>query len=100
MLLVKRSERKFPMKVYNRHRDPGVDAVYVGRGTPWGNPYELSATCNRYDSMTKYRKYVRERPGLQKLIREELSGKDLLCSCSPAPCHAEVLVEVCNDEFV
>lgn len=27
----------------------------------------------------------------------ELRGKDLLCWCYPAPCHADVLLELAND---
>ena len=28
----------------------------------------------------------------------ELKGKDLVCWCAPAPCHADILVELANPE--
>jgi len=28
----------------------------------------------------------------------ELRGKDLVCWCSPLPCHADVLLELANAE--
>ena len=74
------------------------NAVYVGRGTRWGNPYV------GYDPklMTEmYEKYLNrpEQRGLVNAIRDELRGKNLACWCPIGePCHADVLLRIANRE--
>lgn len=94
-------------KVYNK-RTLGVpkDAVYVGRPTKWGNPFThetkrtLAQTkvANRQVAVEAFRLWLEEQPELLAAAKAELRGKDLVCWCSPLACHADVLLEVANEE--
>jgi hypothetical protein len=91
-------------KVYNK-RDPSCpkDAVYVGRPSKWGNPFKIGQVSvihvgeklNREQVIELYRQYLDHN---LKLIADlhELRGKDLVCWCTPLPCHADVLLELAN----
>lgn len=95
-------------------------AVYVGRPTKWGNPYQATQyeegstiaytvtgpgllvhstfeqmrTAIAYAVMLFGLKLHVERPDLS-----ELRGKDLACWCPlDQPCHADVLLEMANRE--
>jgi uncharacterized protein DUF4326 len=92
-------------------------AVYVGRGTVYGNPWakgdaaHLPPGCDwRAFVVERYARELDERGGTGELefitveeIRDRLRGKDLACWCpltdalgSPVPCHADVLLRVAN----
>jgi hypothetical protein len=66
-------------------------AVYVGRPSPFGNPFEIGRDGTRDEVIEKHIEWLRERPFTVERIRRELAGKDLICWCAPARCHAEVL---------
>ena len=83
-------------------------AVYVGRGSKWGNPYVVGATGFNLPNggavfyrsgnapasacVDLYRKYT-----VRELPVSELRGKDLMCWCPlNQPCHADVLLELAN----
>lgn len=87
-------------------------AVYVGRGSKWGNPYPTGSmqmaegdtwvVLNAEGSVALYREHLNARPwGRQPLgatARTELAGKDLACWCPlNKPCHADVLLELANE---
>lgn len=94
-----------------RHRVKGwrmpPGAVYVGRGTPWGNPYQIGMTSPDHPG----RMHVMGKHGIVRAFRgyagrklehdEEwlapLRGKSLACWCPlDQPCHADVLLELAN----
>jgi len=93
------------LRVLNRRNDtipPG--AVYVGRPTKWGNPFKITDPLlppgltkeEKHRAVTdEYRRYITNNPELMGQL-PELKGKDLVCWCSPLPCHAEVLLELAN----
>jgi hypothetical protein len=93
-------------KVWNK-RDPNCpkDAVYVGRPSKWGNPYKIGQLydgirLNRQHCINLYESWLLESvptPIKDKMLAE-LKGKDLVCWCSPEPCHADVLLELANKE--
>jgi Domain of unknown function (DUF4326) len=72
--------------------------VYVGRETPWGNPFRTSATVGRTQAIAAFRAMLRATPGLAERARRELRGKVLGCHCRPKACHADCLAEVANAE--
>lgn len=85
-------------RVHNRHHGTApADAVYVGRGTPWGNPFRLGPDGDRIEVLAKFQAHVAEHPELAERARQELSGRDLVCSCHPQPCHADLWLAVAND---
>ncbi|WP_212525891.1 DUF4326 domain-containing protein [Actibacterium sp. MT2.3-13A] len=78
-------------------------AVVVARPSRWGNPYQAGkdGDGDRAPLVRLYRDYL-ARPGQADLvaaIKAELRGKDLACWCPlDAPCHADVLLEIANEE--
>lgn len=86
-------------RVFSRRRGAprppdGEPWVYVGRPSPWGNPYPLSFRGVGGDPIEQFREYLRRSPRLVARIRTELAGKHLVCWCAPKPCHADVLLRV------
>ena len=96
-------------------------AIYVGRPTRFGNPYHVEAPRHRSNYVVRravatvsyyqdcesavraFRAYVERDRALQRMIREQLRGRNLACWCPlvdwkgrPWPCHADVLLEVAN----
>lgn len=93
-------------------------AVYVGRGTQWGNPYRVGdesawdgdgmpvmfdpdEPLTADDVVALYRMWIK----LADLdsLRGSLAGRDLVCWCpledaqgNRVPCHADVLLELAN----
>jgi hypothetical protein len=72
-------------------------AVYVGRPTKWGNPFSIGLHGSRDEVIEQFSRYLLNRPLLIASLGE-LRGKDLICWCAPAPCHADLLLELANDE--
>lgn len=68
-------------------------AVYVGRPTPWGNPYRPAEDPD----MRLYREHLDRELVAERLVLSELRGRDLACWCRQgAACHADVLIELAN----
>lgn len=85
------------LSVYNKYADKvPADAVYVGRGSPWGNPFVIGQDGSRDDVCNKYEKMVENNPKLKARVREKLRGKSLVCFCKPARCHGDYLLVVAN----
>ena len=79
-------------RVLNQHRDGRpASAVYIGRPSPWGNPFAIGRDGDRDEVMGKYVTWLGEQPDLVEKARRELAGKDLVCWCVPAACHGHVL---------
>lgn len=84
------------MKVLNAKDFPRggwSPAIYVGRGTPWGNPYKK---FSREGNVSLFRQYAKVKARLDPTWLAPLRGRDLICHCSPLLCHAEVLLELAN----
>lgn len=104
---------KPPIRIQRRRtkgwRMPG-GAVYVGRGTKWGNPFRVGRpgpddcmVCdNSGEAALMYRSEIVSFGGgfvgvTEEDIRRDLRGKDLVCWCPlDRPCHADVLLELAN----
>lgn len=71
-------------------------AVYVGRPTKFGNPFEIGVDGTRSEVIRKYKAWLRTQPELIAAIRKELAGKDLVCWCAPKACHADVILQIAN----
>jgi len=85
------------VRVYNKHhRNAPPDAVFVGRPSKWGNPFIRGVHGTREQVIEKFKTYLDEHPTLLEAARKELRGKDLVCFCWPAACHAEVLLKAAN----
>ena len=90
-------------KVWNKHHKNALaDAVYIGRGSPWGNPFtHMANTKATYIVKTREQAIKLFEEALSEtgkaLIRQELKGKHLLCFCAPKPCHGDVLLRIANE---
>lgn len=65
---------------------PG-NAVYIGRGTPWGNPFVIGRDGNRDQVCDRF-----EREVLPTLDLTPLIGRDLVCWCHPLRCHGDSIL--------
>lgn len=69
---------------------------YVGRSTPFGNPYRIGRDGTRVSVVVQYVRWLSNRPDVVDRVRRELGGYDLVCHCMPDLCHGEVLEIVAN----
>lgn len=70
-------------------------AVYVGRPSPWGNAYVIGRDGTREEVIARYEADLLASPKRMNDLGE-LRGKDLVCWCTPLPCHADVLLRLAN----
>lgn len=79
-------------RVLNKHRDEiPPDAVYIGRGSAWGNPFKIgpgSMPPRRDEVCDRFEQEV-----LPTLNVEPLRGKDLVCFCAPQRCHGDSILK-------
>ncbi len=68
--------------------------IYIGRPSKWGNPFKIGIDGDRLTVINKFRRYILNKPGLLKDIKEELYNKVLGCWCAPEACHGEVLLNI------
>ncbi len=82
--------------VLNRHRyDPATEAVFIGRGGKWGNPYRIGRDGDRATVIAKHEAWLRGQPHLLRDLGE-LRGRHLVCFCAPAACHGDTLLRLAN----
>lgn len=79
-------------RVFNKyHGEAPEDAVYIGRGSPWGNPFRIDYANPRDLVCDRFRDEIL--PGLDV---SSLEGKDLVCFCKPHRCHGDDLLKKAN----
>jgi hypothetical protein len=81
------------------------NAVYVGRqhGSPnWGNSFRLGVDGSAEECIEKFRSsWLKHPASVRRQMLSPLRGKDLACWCAlDKPCHADVLIELANEEAV
>ena len=67
--------------------------VYIGRGSPFGNPYAIGPNRTREQAIEQYRELFDARildPKFRVKIMS-LQGKRLVCYCKPAACHGDII---------
>lgn len=80
-------------RVHNKyHKTAPADAVYIGRGSPWGNPFVIGKDGTRDEVCERYAREV-----LPHLDLEPLRGKDLVCFCKPARCHGDDILKALKE---
>lgn len=79
--------------------------IYVGRGSPWGNPYThlpLSSTLaqwkvrTREESIARYETWLRSQDHLMARL-PSLDGAILVCHCHPQTCHGDVIARLARE---
>lgn len=93
----------------SKHFVRNDNQVYIGRGSPWGNPFThlpLSRTKAQFqvateeESMTSYEAWLRERLAKEPQLRRQLlklDGHELVCYCNPRPCHGDILIKLIEE---
>ena len=76
-----------PMVHNKRAGTAPKDAVYIGRGSPWGNPFVIGRHGDRNEVCDRFEQEV-----LPCLDLEPLRGKHLVCWCKPARCHGDSIL--------
>jgi len=83
------------MTVLNKyHGNLPADAIYIGRGSKWGNPFKIGPGFNRDEVCDMHKKHLDTQIADGRVTAEdlnELHGKDLVCFCAPARCHGDTL---------
>lgn len=87
------------MQILNRHHLKRGDYAkypdlrYIGRGTPYGNRFEVGVHGTREECVALYNAELPSRyghdPVLTVALRALREETDLLCSCTPAACHGD-----------
>jgi hypothetical protein len=88
---------------------PTENAVFVGQGSKWNNPFrkrdtdplrgeaDVEAAYQRGGWREAAKLLYRDHLEEEGLDPKELRGKDLICTCRlEDPCHADVLLELAN----
>lgn len=72
--------------------------VYVGRPSPFGNPFVPGRDGSREEVIAKFETWLLAQPEKVALVKRFLKGKVLGCYCAPRACHADVLARIANEE--
>lgn len=81
-------------KVHNKyHNTVPHDAVYIGRGSPYGNPFVIGKHGDRDQVCDRFEAEV-----LPTLDLEPLRGRDLVCFCKPKRCHGDSILKALYGE--
>lgn len=78
--------------VVNKQREPWD--VYIGRGSPFGNPYPITHAVSREQVLRWYEKDFLKKIESDQFFRRQvlgLRGKRLGCYCKPAACHGDII---------
>ena len=81
-------------RIVNKYKDP-FD-IYIGRGTIWGNPFQIGRDGGREKVILKYKEYILDKPELLKEL-PKIKGRILGCFCKPKTCHGDVLADLCDE---
>ena len=91
------------MQLWNRHTKPAdIQATYIGRGTPWGNPFKVSEELPQGQAALAYKKSMADglatgNPVFRKIVGDLAGVEHIECSCAPRPCHGDTFVEIWNN---
>jgi hypothetical protein len=89
-------------KVINiKHKKDTKNEVYIGRGSPFGNPVVIGKMCpicntvhkDRGSTLDCYKIWLSEALNdcnFKEQVKD-LYGKTLVCFCKPLPCHGDIL---------
>jgi len=102
--LLQKHLRIVPLRITTVRNKKNVEEfdVYIGRGTRWGNPYEIGRGPegpSRDEVIRKYKEHfeadILPDPERRAALLS-LRGYRLGCFCSPLPCHGDVIAAYLN----
>lgn len=81
--------------VYNKLTGVPTNALYVGRGSVWGNPFVIGVDGDRETVIERYRKLLWSRLKSGEIVISQLAslhGRPLYSYPGMVECHGDVLV--------
>lgn len=71
--------------------------IYVGRGTPLGNPFRPGNEMSHADALASYRRWLWDRIRrndwkVMLAMRSIDHDSAIVCSCAPKACHADIVL--------
>ncbi len=69
-------------------------AIYIGRGSKWGNPFVMANEGQRDRVCEDYERHLAAQIERGEVTWQDLAaldGKDLVCFCAPKRCHGHTL---------
>lgn len=72
--------------------------IYIGRGSPWGNPFKIGEHGTRKEVIAKYKEWILTQKDLLRSL-SGLEGKCLGCFCKPKACHGDILIKLIRDQI-
>lgn len=88
--------------VVNKHHKVPYD-VYIGRGSPFGNPFIIGQDGDRETVIELYRVYFYDKIKHDVKFKAQvlaLKDKRLACYCFPKSCHGDIIVEYLESQNV
>lgn len=88
-------------QVVNKDRENDFDA-YIGRGTPWGNPFHVGkqeGQFERDEAIEMYKEHFAKNILGDESMRRGLfglRGMRIACHCKPLACHGDVIAGYLN----
>lgn len=67
--------------------------VYIGRPSPYGNPYMIGRDGTREEVIELYTLWITQRPELVAQLAAQKPTR-LMCWCAPEACHGDVLAKL------
>ena len=81
---------------------PADQVVYIGRPSPWGNPYVMGRDGTRDEVVDEFESFflnkVEEDAEFREKTLKELKDKVLMCHCKPEVCHGDIIAEWCDSQ--
>lgn len=84
------------MKIFNKKNKYPIDAIYIGRGSMYGNPFVIGVDGTRDEVCDKFEQYVEANLLIKETFIKTLAGRDLVCFCKPERCHGDYLLQIAN----
>jgi hypothetical protein len=81
--------------VYRVGKAP-TGAIYVGRGSAWGNPYRMRSEADRERVCDQFARYALDRLRFEPEWLDPLISRSLVCHCAPRRCHADWLIKAAS----
>lgn len=88
-----------PHPLVKHWKRDGAD-VYIGRPSPFGNPFRVGRDAERGEACKLYHDWFYANPYLMRMARRDLLGKTLGCWCAPRDCHGDVLAVYANGDSI
>lgn len=88
------------MAVLNKHHgNIPAGAIYIGRGSRWGNPFVIGKHGDRNSVCDQYEQHLEHQVRTGVVSLQDLAalhGKDVVCFCAPARCHGDTLLKAAD----